>query len=46
MNLAERIMTVDESDITTELITTIDACDVPEQKDGTETEKVKFGFRS
>ena len=46
MNLAERIMTVDESDITTELITTIDACDVPEVKDDTETGKVKIGFLS
>ena len=44
MNLAERIMTVTESEITTELITTIDVCDVPEVKDGTEAVKVKFGF--
>ena len=46
MNLAERIMTVDESEITTELITTIDACDVPEVKRKTETGKVKVGFLS
>ena len=44
MNLAERIMTVDESEITTELITTIDACDVPEVKDETETKSLKYGF--
>lgn len=44
MNLAERIMTVDEAEITTELITTIDACDVPEVKDGKETMSLKYGF--
>ena len=44
MNLAERIMTVDESEITTELITTIDACDVPEVKEETETKSLKYGF--
>ena len=36
MNLAERIMTVDKSEITTELITTINVCDVSEVKDETE----------
>ncbi|MBO4395465.1 MAG: AAA family ATPase [Eubacterium sp.] len=44
MNLAERIMGVDESEITTELITTIDACDVPEVKEETETKSLKYGF--
>ncbi len=46
MNLADRVMKVDESEITTELITTIDACDVPEVKRETETGKVKVGFLS
>ena len=44
MNLAERIMTVDESEITTELITTLDACDIPEKNEDMETNKVKMGF--
>lgn len=46
MNLADRVMKVDESEITTELITTIDACDIPEVKRKTETGKVKVGFLS
>ena len=46
MNLAQRIMLLDESEITTELITTIDACDIPEADFAGTTEKVKMGFAS
>lgn len=44
MNLAERVAGVDESKITTELITTIEAKDIPETEEKKEQKGKKMGF--
>ncbi len=44
MNLAERIMELEEDRLTSKLLTTIDACDIPEAVPQKETGKHKIGF--
>ena len=44
MNLAERLMKLEESEITRELITTIEACDIPDLSTRKRPEKRRLGF--
>ncbi len=44
MNLAERIIAAGETDLTEELITTIEACDIPEPSFDKKDTGVPFGF--
>lgn len=44
MNLAERVMKHKESEITRELITTIEVCDIPDLNTRKRTKKRKMGF--
>lgn len=44
MNLAERLMKLRESEITKELITTIEVCDIPDLSTRKRPEKRKLGF--
>lgn len=44
MNLANRLLTVNESELTTELISTIDACDIPENNLEEKKEARRIGF--
>lgn len=44
MNLAERLMKLRESEITKELITTIEVCDIPDLSTRKRPEKRKIGF--
>lgn len=44
MNLAERLLQYDESDITDDLLTTIEAEDIPETKHNDTSSKISIGF--
>ncbi|SEP54685.1 ATPase family associated with various cellular activities (AAA) [Lachnospiraceae bacterium NE2001] len=44
MNLAERLLDVADDDLTTELLTTIEECDIPIPEPVNEPAKVTFGF--
>ena len=44
MNLAERIAQLDEPEITTQLITTIEECDIPEPNVKNLRDKKQIGF--
>ena len=44
MNLAERLMKLKESEITKELISTIEVCDIPDLSTRKRPEKRKLGF--
>lgn len=44
MNLAQRLMAMDESELTTELLTTIEECDVPDMNVGDSKRKSPIGF--
>lgn len=44
MNLAERMAQLDESEITTQLITTIEECDIPKPEEKNLHEKKQIGF--
>ena len=44
MNLAERLLELEESEITTELAMTIEACDIPESGTGKLPAKKQIGF--
>ncbi len=45
MNLAQRVSLIDESEITVEMMTTIEESDIPDIKLETEVEKCSIGFR-
>lgn len=44
MNLAERVSQLNESDLTTSLITTLEECDIPKMPSMAKTEMKKIGF--
>ena len=44
MNLAERVLQLEESEITTQLVTTIDECDIPEPDTKKLLKKKQIGF--
>lgn len=44
MNLAERLCSLQTSEITKEVLTTIESCDIPEDKAEIKEEKVMLGF--
>lgn len=44
MNLAERVSQLNESDLTTSLITTLEECDIPKMPSTAKTEMKKIGF--
>ena len=44
MNIAERVYKLKKSDITTEMITTIEECDVPEYDEEQNANNKKLGF--
>ena len=44
MNIAERVYKLKKSDITTEMITTIEECDVPEYDEDQNANNMKLGF--
>ena len=44
MNLAERLIELDESELTEEMVTTIDECDIPDIDPKEKTTKMKMGF--
>ena len=44
MNLAERLLSLDESEITEQLLTTIEECDIPEVKLKKTEKKNTIGF--
>ena len=44
MNIAERVYKLKKSDITTEMITTIEVCDVPEYNEEQNANNKKLGF--
>jgi SpoVK/Ycf46/Vps4 family AAA+-type ATPase len=44
MNLAERLLHLDENEITTELVTTIEECDIPELEEDRSETKSHIGF--
>ena len=44
MNLAERLLKLDENEITTELVTTIEECDIPELEEDSIEEEFHMGF--
>ena len=44
MNLAERVSRLNESDLTTSLITTLEECDIPKMPSMAKTEMKKIGF--
>ncbi len=44
MNLAERLIQLDENEITTELVTTIEECDIPELEEDRSETKSHIGF--
>ena len=44
MNLANRLITADESELTTELISTLDVCDIPEAQFKEKTAAKRIGF--
>ena len=44
MNLAQRLMAIDESELTIELLTTIEECDVPDMSVGDGKRKNPIGF--
>ncbi len=44
MNLAERLMKLKESEITREMITTIDVCDIPDLSTRKRPKKRRLGF--